>query len=31
MGRALKEDHGRRAGGKILERGPWEDGSWEEP
>ena len=31
MGRAMKEDLGRRAGGKNLERGPWEEGWWEEP
>jgi len=31
VGRAMKEDLGRRAGGKSHERGPWEEGWWEEP
>ena len=31
MGRAMKDYHGRRAGGKSFERGPWEEGWWEEP
>ena len=29
--KSLERDHGRRAGGKSLERRPWEEDWWEEP